>query len=101
MAKYDTPLHATCDRLLSNIGTGEQRRVVRGVGVEVQRHVKRLSRIEKPSDMTALILIHIRTSTQHRQSHLEGFPQQALGNVVMPDTFLRKRHQLYVQRPSA
>ena len=64
--------------------------------MEVQRHVKGFSGIEKPIDMTALILIHIRTSTQHRRPHLEGFPQHALSNVVMKDTLLRKRHQLYI-----
>ena len=28
MAEHNAPLHAACDRLLGNVATGEQRRVV-------------------------------------------------------------------------
>ena len=87
-------MHATGDRLLGNVVAGEASWIGVRVRVEIERNPCSLGGIEKPVDMAVLILIHIRTSTQYRQSHLEGFPQHALGHVVMKDAFLRKRHQL-------
>ena len=101
VAEHHSPLHAARDGLLGNVGTGEQGRVVRGIGVEVQRHVKSLGSIETPVDVAALVLVHIGAPAQHRQSHLQRFPQQALGHVVVEQAFLRKRHQLQVQHPGA
>ena len=69
--------------------------------MKVQRDVKRLGGIKTPVDMMALILVHIRTPTQHRQPHLQRFAQHALRHAIVKQAFLRKRDQLHVKHPGA
>src|SRR6266446_321136 len=94
MAEDDSPLHAARDGLLSDVGTGEQGWVVRGIRVEVQRDIKRLCSVEKPINMAALIRIHIGAPAQYMEPHLQRFPQHALRHLIMKDPFLCERHEL-------
>src|SRR5262249_47653897 len=99
MTERYSALHATRYSLLGNVGTGEQGWIIRGIGMEVQRYVKSLSSLETPIDMAMLVLVHVGAAAQHRESHLQRFPQHALRDMIVKQSFLRERHQLQIQHP--
>src|SRR5262245_23177011 len=73
MAKRDTSPHAAGDRLRGDIVTGETRWIIARVGMEVEPDSSGLGHVKKPVDMSALILIHVRTPAQDGESHLQPF----------------------------
>src|SRR5687767_8902312 len=73
-------------RLLGNVVAGEPRRIITGVGMEIEPHTSDLSQVEEPIDVTTLILVHIGTTTQDGETHLQTLTQQSLGYVIVKNT---------------
>ena len=99
VAQRDAALHAARERLLGDVIRGQQRGIVGGVGVEVERHPERLRRLEEPVDVRALIVVHVGTAAQRLEPRLERLDQQTLRHRVVEDALLREGDEAEIERP--